>query len=72
MGAAFWIKRYLLALVTASAVLFGAELVKGHGQAAALQYAGLWGLATSGIFTIASYVRYRRNPECWLPSNRKA
>ena len=71
MGAAFWIKRFLVALVAAFAVLFGTELAKGHAQMAALQYAGLWALATAAIFTLASYVRYRRNPACWLPNNRK-
>jgi hypothetical protein len=71
MGVVFWVKRFLQAVAVAFVVLFCAELVKGHGQTAALQYAGSWGLATGVIFTIASYVRYRRNPACWLPGNRK-
>lgn len=71
MGAVFWVRRFLLALVVAFAVLFGAELAKGHPQMAALRFAGLWGLATGTIFTLASYVRYRRNPACWLPGDRK-
>ncbi|MBP6078141.1 MAG: hypothetical protein KA505_04960 [Xanthomonadales bacterium] len=66
MGAAFWVKRILLAFAVAFFVLLGAELAKGHSQMAALQFAGLWGVATSTIFTLASYRRYRRNPACWL------
>jgi phosphatidylglycerophosphate synthase len=72
MGAAFWVKRFLLALAVAFVVLFVAELAKGHSQVVALQFAGLWGLATGTIFTLASYVRYRRNPACWLPSDPQA
>ncbi|MFC7300383.1 hypothetical protein [Cognatiluteimonas weifangensis] len=72
MGAAFWIKRFLVALAVAFAVLMVAEFAKGHSPMAALEYAGLWGLATGAIFTLASYIRYRRNPACWLPDNRKA
>ncbi len=72
MGAAFWTKRFLLAFAVASVVLFGAELAKGHAQVAALRFAGFWGVITGMAFTLASYVRYRRNPACWLPDNRKA
>ena len=72
MGAAFWIKRFLLVLVVAFVVLFGVELAKGHSQAAALQFAGVWAVVTGTVFSLASYVRYRRNPACWLPNNRKA
>lgn len=72
MGAAFWVKRFLLALAVAFVVLFGAELAKGHSQAAALQFAALWGLATGAVFTLAGYVRYRRNPTCWRPGDPEA
>ena len=72
MGAAFWVKRFLLALTVAFVVLAGAELAKGHSQVAALQFALLWGLVTGAVFTAASYVRYRRNPACWLPNDPKA
>jgi hypothetical protein len=72
MGVAFWVKRFLLVLAVAFVVLVGAELVKGHPQAAALQFAAGWSFATSTIFTLASYLRYRRNPACWLPGDREA
>lgn len=72
MGAAFWLKRFLLAFAAAFVVLLVAELAKQHSQVAALRFAGLWGLATGTIFTLASYIRYRRNPACWLPGDRKA
>jgi hypothetical protein len=71
MGAVFWTKRFLLALAVAFVVLLGVELAKGHSQVAALRFAGLCGVATGAIFTLASYVRYRRNPACWLPGDRK-
>ena len=72
MGAAFWVKRFLLALAVTFVVLVVSELVKGHSQVRAFQFAGLWGLVTGAIFTLASYVRYRRNPACWLPSDPRA
>ncbi|TLX20671.1 hypothetical protein [Thermomonas fusca] len=72
MGAAFWIKRFSLALVVAFVVLFGVELAKGHSQVAAVQFASFWAVVTGTIFTLAGYVRYRRNPACWLPNDRKA
>jgi Na+-driven multidrug efflux pump len=72
MGTAFWLKRFLMALAVAFVVLVGAELAKGHSQEAALRYALSWGLVTGTVFTLASYVRYRRNPACWLPDDPKA
>lgn len=71
MGAAFWVKRFFLAFAVSFATLFGAEVFKGHTQIAALQFAGLWGFATAAIFTLASYIRYRRDPACWLPDKRE-
>lgn len=71
MGAAFWVKRFLLVLAVSFVVLFGVELAKGHPQMAALQFAGSWALATATVFSLASYVRYRRNPACWLPGGRR-
>ncbi len=72
MGTAFWLKRFLLATTVAFFVLFGTRLAKGHPQMAALQFAGGWALATGVAFTLAGYARYRRNPSCWLPKDRRA
>lgn len=71
MGATFWAKRFLVVLAVAFVVLVGTELVKGHSQMAALRFAGLWGLATATVFTLAGYIRFKRNPACWLRGNPK-
>ena len=68
MGAKFWTKRFVLAFLVAATLLLIVELVKGHGQAEAAQFAGLWGGITAALYTLIGYNKYRRNPTCWLPS----
>jgi len=67
VGTKFWLKRFVIALLTASALLFVVELCKGHGRAEATQFAALWGTISAALFTLIGYNRYRRNPACWLP-----
>lgn len=64
MGAAFWIKRYLLAAVPLFAILVVAEYVKGTPTQADILSAGLWAVAAAGIFIGAAYRRYRKGQDC--------
>ena len=67
MGTKFWLKRFVFALLIATALLFVVELVKGHGRVEAAQFAALWGAISAALFTLIGYNRYKRNPACWLP-----
>lgn len=71
MGKGFWIRRFVIALVIAWAVLFAAHLLRGHALADSAWFAALWGAAAAVIFTVIGYVKYRRNPACMLPRSRQ-
>lgn len=71
MGRMFWLKRFLLALVGAGLVLFAVELLKGHELRQAVEFAVLWGIAFAALFTLVGYVRYRRNPACMMPADKR-
>ncbi|SFU57847.1 hypothetical protein [Pseudoduganella namucuonensis] len=64
MGAAFWIKRYLLAAVPLFAILVVAEYVKGTTTRANILSAALWAAVAAGIFIGAAYRRHRKGQEC--------
>jgi hypothetical protein len=64
MGAAFWIKRYLLAAVPLFAILAIVEYVKGSTAAADFLSAALWAAIAAGIFVFTQYRRYRKGMEC--------
>ena len=49
---------------------FVAELIKGHGRTEAAQFAALWGALSAALFTLIGYIRYKRNPACWLPRSK--
>jgi hypothetical protein len=65
MTATFWLKRFLLALVLATILLFAVELIKGHHLMMALEFALKWGVLSAGLYTLIGYLRFRRNPACW-------
>ena len=67
MGARFWVRRFLIALLVASALLFVVELAKGHAAMETARFVMLWGVLSAAIFTLIGYIRYRRNPACMLP-----
>ena len=67
MGTGFWLRRFVVALMISSALLFVVELVKGQAWAEATQSAALWGMISAALFTLIGYYRYKRNPACWLP-----
>ena len=64
MGTAFWIKRYLLVLVSAFVVICAAQLLKGRGLEYALTQAGIWSVVASLVFTVARYFQARRGQHC--------
>lgn len=70
MGTRFWLKRFVFSLLVATALLFVVELVKEHGRTDAAQFAALWGVISAALFTLISYIRYKRNPACWLPRSK--
>jgi hypothetical protein len=63
----YWLKRFVLALVIAGALLFVVQRLKGHAASDAAGFAALWSAVFASIFTGIGYVRYRRNPACMLP-----
>lgn len=71
MTAGFWIKRFLVALVVAWAVLFVAHLLRGHAAPGAVAFAALWGTLAAALFTLLGYLKYRRHPACMLPRQRQ-
>ncbi len=71
MGWKYWLKRFLLAFIGAALVLLAIELLKGHEPQRAALFAAAWGTAFAVIFTLIGYVRYRRNPACMLPVNKR-
>lgn len=67
MGPGFWIKRSIVALVVAVALLFVVQLLKGAAADRAIVYALIWGGISAGLFTLVGYLRFKRNPVCMLP-----
>jgi NADH:ubiquinone oxidoreductase subunit 4 (subunit M) len=63
----FWCKRFALAFVVAFVVLAFVRVFKGNPVEAAVMFALAWGAISASVFTLAGYIRYRRNPACMLP-----
>ncbi|HEY6544190.1 MAG TPA: hypothetical protein VIZ64_04795 [Dokdonella sp.] len=72
MRPSFWIKRFAIAFAIAFVVLAAVQALKGKPLDVALTFALAWGLVSAGVFTLAGYLRYRRNPACMLPRERTA
>ncbi|CAN7313493.1 hypothetical protein LJR289_001599 [Pseudoduganella sp. LjRoot289] len=64
MGAAYWIKRYLLAAVPLFAILAGVEYAKGTPTQADILSAAAWAVVAAGVFIGSQYRRYRKNLAC--------
>ena len=64
MGAAFWIKRYLLAAVPLFAFLALLEWFKGTTSARDIGSAALWAAVSAGIFTFVAWRRFRKALAC--------
>jgi hypothetical protein len=59
-----------MAFAIAFVVLAAVQALKGKPLDVALQFALAWGVVSAGIFALAGYLRYRRNPACMLPQER--
>lgn len=59
MGAAFWIKRYLLAAIPLFAVLAAVEWFRGSTLPDDYLMAAVWALGAATLFTWTTYRRYR-------------
>jgi hypothetical protein len=64
MGAAFWIKRYLLAAVPLFAILAAVEYLKGTTTAMDYLSAAVWAAIAGAIFVGAAYRRYKKALDC--------
>ena len=71
VGTVFWLKRFAIAFVAFGLLLFTIELVKGHQASQAIRFAALWGAVFAMLFTVIGYVRFKRNPACMLPGDRR-
>jgi len=61
----------MLALLVASGILTVAHYAKGSPLPGAARFGFLWGAISAVLFTLIGYVRYRRNPACMLPPQRR-
>jgi len=66
VSAAFWIKRFLLVLVAAFAIICGVQLLKGQDFEYSATQGALWGVISAAIFTAAQYRQMRRAQHCAL------
>ncbi|MYM67431.1 hypothetical protein GTP45_11385 [Pseudoduganella sp. FT55W] len=64
MGAIFWIKRYLLAVVPLFTILAAVEWFKGSTTKEDYLSAGAWALIAAGIFNYFAWRRYRNAVAC--------
>lgn len=64
MGTAFWIKRFLVVLAGAFAVIGAAQLLRGHDLAYSLSQAAIWSVITATVFTVARLYQSRRGQHC--------
>ncbi|PHV05768.1 hypothetical protein CSQ96_18800 [Janthinobacterium sp. BJB412] len=60
MGAAFWIKRYLLAAVPLFAILALVDYFKGARTADEFTSAAIWAVVAAAVYTISTFMRYRK------------
>ncbi len=57
MGTLFWVKRFLLVLLPAFAVIAASQLVQDRGIEAALVHGAIWSPITAAVYVAA--LRYR-------------
>ncbi len=64
MGAAYWIKGYLLAALPLFAILAAVEWYQGDFAAQDMLSAAAWALIAAALFTASRYRRYRASKYC--------
>jgi hypothetical protein len=65
----FWIGRYLLAFLIASAIIGGAQFLKGHALRYSVFQALIWGPLTAGVYIATAIYRFRKARNCVLCSS---
>ena len=56
----FWIERFLVAFAGAFAIIFAAQMIKGHGLAYSATQGVAWGSIAAAIFTAARIFQSRK------------
>ena len=64
MGAAFWIRLFILVWTAAFVLIAGAQTLKGHDLPYALTQGLLWATISAGIFTGGRLYQSRRGQHC--------
>lgn len=64
MGAAFWVKRALIALIMSFSVIFIAQYLKSSNVIYAFTQASIWGVFASGVYLLVLWSKLRKNPSC--------
>ena len=64
MSSAFWIKRFLLVLVIAFAIIVAGQLVQQRTLEHALIEGALWAPVAAAIFVGVAFARWRRSQAC--------
>lgn len=64
MGAAFWIKRFLIVLVGAFVIIGAAQMLKGHALLYSAAQGAIWGAITATVFTAARFFQSRVGQHC--------
>jgi len=64
MGLKFWFKQFFIVLVSAFAVIFAAQFLKGHGLQYSITEAAIWSPITAIIFVAVSRYRFRKGQHC--------
>lgn len=64
MGTGFWIKRFLVVLAGAFAVICAAQLLKGHDLAYSATQGVIWSAISATVFTVARFFQARRGRHC--------
>ncbi|KQZ45023.1 hypothetical protein [Duganella sp. Root1480D1] len=66
MGTAFWIKRFLVVLAGAFAIISLAQALRGHAIEYSATQGAIWGVIGAAIFTLARYRQARKGQHCAL------
>ena len=66
MGMTFWIRRFVVVLAITFAIIFCAELLKGHTLESSFAHAGSWAVIATSIFIGARYYQSGKGEHCAL------
>ena len=64
MSTGFWIRRFLVVLALAFAVICTAHLLRGRGFEYSVTQAAIWSAISALVFTVARFFQARRGQHC--------